>query len=102
MRGMLSSRTARWLVTLGLALGFGFDSGSAREQATAAQTAPAPPRAMEPADILDWKTIGPAVLSSDGKWLAYRLSPVQGDSAVIVRATSGDKEYRFDIGEIPP
>jgi dipeptidyl aminopeptidase/acylaminoacyl peptidase len=59
-------------------------------------------RAMEPADILDWKTIGPAALSADGRWVAYRYSPVQGDSLVIVRATTGEKEYRFPIGELPP
>ena len=59
-------------------------------------------RPMEPVDILDWKTIGSAELSPDGKWLAYRYSPVQGDSEVIVRATSGDTERRYAIGEIPP
>jgi dipeptidyl aminopeptidase/acylaminoacyl peptidase len=57
---------------------------------------------MTPADILDWKTIGPAALSADGKWLAYRFSPVQGDSEVIVRATEGDRTLRFPMGEIPP
>jgi dienelactone hydrolase len=56
---------------------------------------------MEPIDILDWKTIGPAAISADGKWLAYRYSPVQGDTSIIVRATSGDKEYKFAGGEVP-
>ncbi|HTU99860.1 MAG TPA: hypothetical protein VMF13_04940, partial [Luteitalea sp.] len=62
----------------------------------------AAPRPMEPADVLDWKTIGPASLSADGKWLAYRYSPVVGDSEVVVRATTGGTERRFAIGEMPP
>jgi dipeptidyl aminopeptidase/acylaminoacyl peptidase len=62
----------------------------------------AAPRAMEPIDILDWKTIGPAAISADGKWLAYRYSPVQGDTSIILRATSGDKEYKFVAGEVSP
>lgn len=62
----------------------------------------AAPRPMDPIDILDWKTIGPAAVSDDGKWVAYRYSPVQGDTSIVVRATSGDKEYTFNAGEIPP
>ena len=98
---MLSLRATRSLVALGLVVGLGFARGSA-QQAAAEAPAAATAKAMEPADVLDWKTIGPAVLSSDGKWLAWRFSPVQGDSRVIIRATTGDKEYRFDIGELPP
>ena len=60
----------------------------------------AAPRPMDPIDILDWKTIGPAAISDDGKWVMYRYSPVQGDTSIVVRATSGDKEYTFAAGEI--
>jgi dipeptidyl aminopeptidase/acylaminoacyl peptidase len=59
-------------------------------------------RPMDPIDILDWKSIGPAAISDDGKWVAYRYSPVQGDTSIVVRATSGDKEYTFIAGEVPP
>jgi hypothetical protein len=84
------------------------DSGAsaAPSPAPAAASAPAAadkaaPRAMQPIDILDWKTIGLAGVSADGKWLIYRYSPVQGDSSIVVRATGGDKEYTFAAGEIP-
>ena len=29
-------------------------------------------------------------------------APSRGDSEVVIRATTGDKEYRFPIGELPP
>jgi dipeptidyl aminopeptidase/acylaminoacyl peptidase len=112
---MLSMRATRLLVAGGLAAGLGLATGSARERAVSQAPAGKAPagqapagqpastlKAMEPADVLDWKAIGPAVLSADGKWLAYRFSPVQGDSRVLVRATAGEKEYTFDIGEMPP
>jgi len=53
-------------------------------------------------DMLAWRSIGPTMLSADGRWLAYRYSPSRGDSEVVIRATGGDKEYRFGIGELPP
>ncbi len=57
------------------------------------------PRAMELADILAWKSAAMTLLSTDGRWLAYRLSPLDGDSEVVVRQTQGDKEYRFPVGD---
>jgi dipeptidyl aminopeptidase/acylaminoacyl peptidase len=70
--------------------------------ATAAQAAdvkaPAP-KAMELADILAWKSAAMALLSTDGRWLAYRISPLDGDSEVVVRQTQSDKEYRFPVGD---
>jgi dipeptidyl aminopeptidase/acylaminoacyl peptidase len=58
-------------------------------------------RPIELEDILAWKGMSTSIVSNDGRWLAYRLSPAEGDSEVVVRATDGDKEYRFTIGEIP-
>ncbi|HSK08787.1 MAG TPA: prolyl oligopeptidase family serine peptidase [Vicinamibacterales bacterium] len=52
------------------------------------------------ADILAWKNIGAAIVSDDGRWLAYRLSPVEGDGEVVLRETRGDKEWRFGAGEV--
>ena len=54
---------------------------------------------MELADILAWKSAAMALLSTDGRWLAYRISPLDGDSEVVVRQTQGDKEYRFPVGD---
>jgi len=67
--------------------------------AQAAATKPTAPRAMELADILAWKSIAMPLLSADGRWFAYRLSPVDGDSEVVVRQAQGDKEYRFPVGD---
>jgi dipeptidyl aminopeptidase/acylaminoacyl peptidase len=57
-------------------------------------------RPLELADILAWKNIGTPMVSSDGRWFAYRLSPIEGDSEVVVRQTQGDKEYRFPVGDV--
>jgi dipeptidyl aminopeptidase/acylaminoacyl peptidase len=59
----------------------------------------APKRPLEVTDILAFKSLGQSALSNDGQWLAYRMAPQQGDASVIVRATTGDKEMKFPIGE---
>ena len=58
-----------------------------------------PKRAIDLEDILAIRAIGITQLSLNGQWLAYRLSPLQGDSEVVLRATSGDKEMKFPVGE---
>lgn len=55
------------------------------------------PIALE--DILAWKSIAAAELSPDGRWFAYRLSPLDGDSEVVIRETRGAKEYRIPVGD---
>ena len=66
----------------------------------AGQPAPAQaPRPIALADILAWKTISAAVVSSDGVWFAYRIGPGEGDAEVVVRQTRGDKEFKFGAGE---
>jgi hypothetical protein len=78
---------------------------AATQKPAPAATTPAPaatpgaPRAMELGDILAWKSVGTALISSDGRWFAYRVSPLDGDSDVVVRQTQGDKEYKFPVGE---
>src|SRR5258706_2043652 len=52
-------------------------------------------------DILAWKRIASPQLSSDGAWFAYRLSPSEGDSDVIVRNLKDGKQQKFGIGELP-
>lgn len=58
------------------------------------------PRPIEMDDILAWKSIRGGDVSNDGNWFAYTRSPNEGDSEVIIRATKGDKEYKFPAGEI--
>ena len=74
---------------------------AATQKPEAAATAPAAPRPMELADIIAWKNIGATAFSNDGKWFAYRLSPTEGDSEVVVKATDSDKVYKFPVGEMP-
>jgi dipeptidyl aminopeptidase/acylaminoacyl peptidase len=66
----------------------------------AAAPPPSAPHAMQLADILAWKNFSMATLSFDGKWFAYRLTPLDGDSEVVVRQVQGDKEYRFPVGDM--
>ena len=55
------------------------------------------PRPIGLQDILAWKSIGSAELSPDGSWFMYVLSPVEGDSEMVLRQVAGDKEHRFPI-----
>jgi len=54
---------------------------------------------IELVDILAWKSIRSEVVSVDGNWFAYRLSPNEGDSQVIIRETRGPVSYSFPAGE---
>ncbi|HUF48561.1 MAG TPA: hypothetical protein VMM93_12160, partial [Vicinamibacterales bacterium] len=50
-------------------------------------------------DILAFRALGQTALSPDGAWFAYRMAPLQGDSEVIVKSTSGDREMTFAVGD---
>jgi dipeptidyl aminopeptidase/acylaminoacyl peptidase len=52
-------------------------------------------------DILAWKRIQSQAVSNDGTWFAYRISPAEGNSEVVIRNLKDGKEQRFAIGEIP-
>ncbi len=62
-----------------------------------AQNATKRPFALD--DILSFRAMGAMSLSPNGQWFAYRVAPLQGDSEVIVRSTSGAQEYKFPVGE---
>ena len=89
----------RLILTLALALpsalpGFG-------PTATMQQAAPQK-RPIELRDIINWRAIGTTAVSNDGQWFAYRLAPGEGDAQIVVRrASGGDKELQFHIGEVP-
>ena len=51
--------------------------------AAAQPAAPGAPHAITLDDMIGWKTIGPAVLSADGRWVAYRFSP----AGEVIRVT---------------
>lgn len=56
-------------------------------------------RSMALDDILSFRAMTTTSLSPDGKWFAYRVAPLEGDSDVIVRSTSGAQEWKFPAGE---
>jgi acetyl esterase/lipase len=58
-------------------------------------------RTMQLPDILAWKRIQTPIVSPDGQWFAYKLTPGEGDSEVVVRNLKTGKEQRFAIGELP-
>lgn len=65
-------------------------------------TAPLDSKQFTPADLKAWKSIRSPVLSNDGKWFAYVLSPNEGDANVVIRPVAdGGKELRFPIGQLP-
>lgn len=87
-----------------LAILFAGAPGAAQDKPAdkpATPAAPAGPQPIALQDILAWKSIGSAELSPDGGWFMYRLSPLEGESEVVLRQVAGTKEYRFPIGEAP-
>ena len=72
-----------------------------KSDAPAQAAANSAPRAIALEDIAPWKALGAAAVSNDGQWLAYRVSPLQGDSDVVIRSLAGDKEYRVAVGDGP-
>ncbi len=79
----------------------GFALAAAQDKPADKPAVPAAPRPIALQDILAWKSIGSAELSPNGAWLLYALSPVEGESEVVIRETGGTKEHRFPIGEAP-
>lgn len=59
------------------------------------------PRPLEVKDVLVWNRLHSAVVSNDGAWFAYRLSPNEGDSEIVLRSLKDGKETRYAIGESP-
>src|SRR6266496_6375201 len=48
---------------------------------------------VTPADAAKWETIGPAVLSNDGKWLAVSIRFSAGDGELRVHPVQGGKPF---------
>jgi dipeptidyl aminopeptidase/acylaminoacyl peptidase len=93
MKHRLAHTAPITILAILLSLGLGRDHALAQEGAVA-------PKPIGLQDILDWKRIAGGVLSKDGAWFAYRLSPTEGNSEVVVRSTTEDTEHRFPVGEV--
>ncbi len=61
-----------------------------------AQTAA--PRPITLDDYAKIKRISGAVISADGKWMLYTLTPNEGDGTLVVKALDGDKVYEVPRG----
>ena len=66
-----------------------------------ADTPPTGPKPLQLADIIAWKRIQAASISNDGNWFAYRVSPAEGDSEVVIRNLKDGKDQHFPVGELP-
>lgn len=53
-------------------------------------------------DFDAWRSISGQALSRDGRYLAYAYMPQDGDGEVIVRELASGKEWRQDVGALPP
>lgn len=58
-------------------------------------------RPIQLTDILAWKRIQAQSVSNDGTWFAYRVSPAEGNSEVVIRNLKDGKDQHFPIGELP-
>ncbi len=56
-------------------------------------------RPMALGDILSFRAMSTTAMSNDGRWFAYRVAPLEGDSEVVVRSTTGGQEYKFEVGQ---
>lgn len=55
-----------------------------------------PPLKLSDTDI--WNSESGTTLSRDGKWLAYIVTPPEGDAEVIIKGTTSNTEYRLARG----
>ncbi len=58
-------------------------------------------RALDHDDYDAWNTIRDDVLSADGRWLAYRLVPGDGDAMLVVRSLRDERTLRVERGASP-
>lgn len=58
-------------------------------------------RPLDHDDYARWNRIQNDVLSDDGRWLAYRLVPGEGDATLTIRDLRGDAEFELERGAQP-
>jgi dipeptidyl aminopeptidase/acylaminoacyl peptidase len=58
-------------------------------------------RPLDHSDYDLWNRVQNDVVSRDGRWLAYRLVPGDGDARVIIRALRGDASMTVERGKRP-
>src|SRR5210317_1015859 len=69
--------------------------------AATAVTVDAGDRPLAFSDLMKFRQIEGAVISKDGRWIAYALVPDRGDGEAVVRSTAGDTEHLIERGSNP-
>jgi len=52
-------------------------------------------------ELMKFRQIEDAVISTDGEWIAYALVPDRGDGQLVIRSTSSETEYVIERGAGP-
>lgn len=53
---------------------------------------------LDPSVYDKWESIGERILSNDGKWLVYTITPQEGDARLVIRGTSSDYAKEISRG----
>ena len=59
---------------------------------------PASKKSLDPSVYDKWESIGERVLSNDGKWLVYTITPQEGDARLVIRGTASDYSKEIPRG----
>ena len=57
-------------------------------------------RPVNLSDALAWKRIQTPIVSDNGEWFAYKLTPNDGDSELVLTHLPDGKEQRFAVGQV--
>lgn len=96
----LSCRVTRWTVLLSLCAPLTVLQAQTPADSVDAAAAESL-RPIEPADYDQWERLGAGVLSPDGRWLAYTVSRVDGDSELRIRYVDSDSVVVVESGSGP-
>ena len=69
--------------------------------AASAQQSPRDKRPLDPSVYDGWQSINEKILSPDGKYLVYIVSPQEGDGQLFIRATTGSYAKEIPRGANP-
>ena len=53
---------------------------------------------LDPSVYDSWKSVQGTQLSTDGKWVLYRIVPQEGDAVAEIKTTAGDKTFKIERG----
>ncbi len=56
-------------------------------------------QALDHSVYTEWNRITEQAISRDGEWALWAMSPEEADGELVVRATGGEREFRFERGE---